>query len=164
MDRATNDRLSISYRADDPSKGPRVPAVAWPLALAGAICTGVGLFAASGMDSRRFALYAIDHELVGIIAMLLVVYAGQPLCFAALLIVRRPWSREHAPCRLTHPVPLLAILTLSLAPLLGLGLAVIGQAPQLAGACGCGPVLLVLGLLIWFGGPPTPNEVRRHVD
>lgn len=165
MTRLREPSVPVEYRGPDPTQGPRVPPIARPLALAGAICTTVGLLAASGVYARWVSLPTAEaYEAVSIIAMLLVVYVGQPLSFAALLIVRRPWSREHPPCHLAQPVVLLSIATLGVTPLLALALATIGQVPQLAGACGCGPVLLVLGLLLWYGGMPTRRAMQRHVD
>ena len=156
--------LTIGYQADDPKHGPRVPAIAWPLVLAGAICTLVGLVTASGIYARWIAPPTLEaYDRISIIAMLLVVYVGQPLCFAALLIVRRPWSRERAPCRITHPVPLLALAVLAFSPMVGLAMAALAQLPHLAGACGCAPVLLLLALLLWFGGMPTRMQLQRHI-
>lgn len=154
----------LQYRADPPLVSQRVPAVAQPLAVSGAVCTAVG-FALAFAPHMPFALPRLGSlEQEAILGVSLVVYVGQPLAFASMLIVRRPWSRETPTCRLSHPVPLTGLMTLLVPSLLALPLALATGVPQLGGACGCAPVLMGLGLLTWFGGLPSRHDFRRHLD
>lgn len=154
----------LQYEPFDHQRGPRGPPLALPLALAAAVATAGGLLA---LICARFELlpgWLASFEQLAVVGMALVIYVGQPLALAAMLVVRRPWSRERPPCRLTHPVPLIALACLIIPPAVALPVAIFADAPQVAGACGCGPILLVLALLLWFGGVPSRADLRREPD
>ena len=143
---------ALEYELQDGADGPRVPGVAWPLALAGAAITAAGVLTLVAADRGWVWMSSVDaYERATFYGLILCAYVGQPLAFATLLVVRRPWSRERPTCRLSHPVPLLALLTLTLPGALAVPLILLGTEPA-AGLLGCAPVLLVLALLLWSGG------------